>query len=56
MLNPILQDCHTRAWDAVASYMQNHIQVLSGRTLEAEQTLMPASRSWLGDTVMEVGV
>ena len=55
MLNPILQDCHARAWDTVATYMQSHIKVFAGRTLEAEQTLMPTSRSWLRDTVMEVG-
>ncbi|CAK8997750.1 unnamed protein product [Durusdinium trenchii] len=39
------KDCHSRAWDAVAAYMEKHIKVFSSRSLEAEGTLMPASRA-----------
>ena len=49
------QDCHSRAWDAVAAYMEKHIKVFSSRSLEAEGTLMPASRAWLRETISEAG-
>lgn len=50
-----MQECHSRAWDAVAAYMDSHVKIFSGRVLEAEGTLMPSSRAWLRDAVNEVG-
>lgn len=51
-----LQDCHARAWDAVGAYVEDHLKIFSSKTLDAEGTLMPASRSWLREMSQEVGL
>jgi len=35
--------------------MESHVKVFSGRVLDGEATLMPASRQWLREAASEVG-
>lgn len=51
----IFQDCHGRAWDAVRAFMSDHLVTFSGKTTDAESTVMPAVRSWLRESSNEVG-
>ena len=37
------------------AYMESHVKVFSGRVLDGEATLMPASRQWLREAASEVG-
>lgn len=52
---PTHQECHQRAWDSVASYMEANLQIFCGRALDAEATLLPSSRSWLRELSQQVG-
>ena len=49
------QECHTRAWESVAAYMEKNLQIFCGKALDAEATLLPASRAWLREISQQVG-
>ena len=51
----IFQDCHGRAWDAVRTFMSDHLVTFSGKAADAENTVMPMVRSWLRESATEVG-
>ncbi|CAL1131715.1 unnamed protein product [Cladocopium goreaui] len=48
-----LEDCHNRAWEAVAEFMGQNLAVFAGKVAEGESTVMPKSRSWLRETIQE---
>lgn len=50
-----LQECHSRAWEVVGQFMNDKLRIFSGRVLDSENTIMPASRSWLREVAVEVG-
>lgn len=52
LCNP--QECHTKAWDIVTSYMESNMRVFSGKSDQAESVIMPAVASWLQETLQEV--
>lgn len=35
--------------------MENHFSIFSGKASEAESTVMPASRSWVRETISDLG-
>ena len=49
------QDCHCRAWECVSNFITENLTQFVGRTVEAESTVMPASRAWLRDQANELG-
>ena len=51
----IWQDCHNRAWECVSNFIAENLTQFVGRTVEAESTVMPASRAWLRDQAKELG-
>ena len=54
-LFPSVQDCHRRAWDAVSKFLSENTGVFAGKSVEAESTVMPASRSWIREMTHELG-
>lgn len=50
-----LEDCHNRAWECVSNFIAENLTQFVGRTVEAESTVMPASRAWLRDQAKELG-
>lgn len=49
------QDCHTRAWEKVADYIDANLKVFSSKMVDAEPVLMPAVRSWIRSQAVEHG-
>ena len=49
------QDCHTRAWAVIGNYMESQFSMFCGKASDAESTVMPASRSWVRETISELG-
>ncbi|CAJ1448823.1 unnamed protein product, partial [Effrenium voratum] len=41
------QDCHDKAWGAVQSFLDMHLRIFTGRSLDADSTLMPQALQWL---------
>ena len=48
-----LQDCHNRAWEAVAQFLEQNLGTFAGRVADAESTIMPSSRAWLRELIQK---
>lgn len=49
-----LQEMHTKAWDLVGSYLKTNLETFTGKSLEAESTILPSVVSWIQDTLSDV--
>eukprot|EP00435_Cladocopium_sp_Y103_P057773 s599_g20.t1 len=49
------KDCHNRAWECVSNFIAENLTQFAGKTVEAESTVMPASRAWLRDQANALG-
>ena len=48
------EDCHGRAWNTVSTFLSEHICIFSGRSLDAESTVMPNARAWIKNMVSDM--
>ena len=50
------QECHERAWNSVAEFIDSNLKMFScSKMMDAEPVLMPSVRSWVRRQVMESG-
>ena len=49
------QDCHNRAWATVGSWVEENMTIWSGKTQDAESSILPKVRSWLRNMAMQHG-
>ena len=47
------EECHTRAWEAVKSFMQSSAKIFAGASLHGMTSLMPEVSSWCSDTLAD---
>ncbi|CAK9068600.1 Uncharacterized protein SCF082_LOCUS34511, partial [Durusdinium trenchii] len=50
-----LEECHDRAWQTVAKFMEESMMLFAGKTSDADSTLLPVSRSWVRNSVQAMG-
>ena len=45
------QVMHEKAWNHIKEYMENNLHTFTGRSLEAESTILPSITTWVHDAL-----
>jgi hypothetical protein len=49
-----LQECHNKAWEMVDEYLSSTLRLFSGRSTDAESTILPGLTSWVSESLGEI--
>eukprot|EP00435_Cladocopium_sp_Y103_P069260 s569_g33.t1 len=49
-----LEEMHHKAWDVVSSYIKTNLTFCSGRSIDAESTILPEVTGWVRDTLSDI--
>jgi hypothetical protein len=47
---------HNKAWGLVSGYMTKNLETFSGKSIEAESTVLPSITEWIQDTLSDLPV
>ena len=47
---------HNKAWGLVSDYMKKNLETFSGKSIEAESTVLPSITEWIQDTLSDLPV
>lgn len=45
---------HKKAWDLVGDYVSSNLEFFTGKSIEAESTVLPALGGWIKDTLSDI--
>ena len=48
------EDCHQRAWTVVGDYLTSSMRLFSGKSVDADSTVLPATASWIQEAFSEI--
>ena len=48
------QECHNKAWDLVGSYLESNLRMFSGKSVDADSTVLPSLASWVQDSLADI--